>query len=473
MNQKIDVAIIGAGTAGLNTTGQVRRHTKNFKLFDGSDEIGTTCARVGCMPSKALIHIAEQFYARKHYARLGIEGGEQLSLDSETAMERVQDVRDILVDRVLSHSTDQMGEKFVAENAKFIDAHHIQAGDQTYQSEKFIIAVGSRPVMPAAWQALGEQILTTDNFFEQESLPESMAVIGLGVIGLELGQALSQLGIRVTGFDALTTVAGLKDPQINQCAISLIAKDFPLVLGEQAQLEKAGSLIRVTAGDTEVEVQKVLVCIGRRSNIDRTDIENLGIELDSNGLPEYDRNTMALKAAPHIFLAGDVNADSPILHEAAYEGKIAGHNAGSGTLTAFKRYTPLHITFSDPNISQVGQSLDSLNEDKIVIGEFSMGPHGRALVMANNKGLVRLYADKQSGKLLGACMIAPRAENLAHLLAWSIEQGLSLLDMLRHPFYHPVYEEALQSAIRDGLGKMPDGSGSGQLPPELSLLTEK
>jgi len=467
MNKHLDVAILGAGTAGLNTTGQVRRHTRNFMLFDGAEEIGTTCARVGCMPSKALIHIAEQFDARNHYTRLGIKGGEGLSLDSAAVMERVQDVRDILVDRVLSHSTDQMGEKFLDQNVQFVDAHHFTAGDQSFSVDKIVIAVGSRPVIPAAWQELGEQILTTDNFFEQQDLPKSMAVIGLGVIGLELGQALSQLGVEVTGVDAMETVAGLKDPLINQSAVQLIGKHFPLILGQQAQLEKVGDLIRVTAGDTQFDVERVLVAVGRRSNIDRLGLENLGIELDENGLPEYDPNTMALKALPHIFLAGDVNIDSPILHEAAYEGKIAGHNAGSNSLTAFKRYVPFHITFTDPNICQVGKNLTQLSEDDIVIGEFAMGPHGRALVMANNKGLVRLYADKDSGKLLGACMVAPRAEHLAHLLAWSIEQGLHLQEMLRYPFYHPVFEEALQSAIRDALSKIPSSPG---IPPELTPL---
>lgn len=467
MSKHLDVAIFGAGTAGLNTTGQVRRHTQNFMLFDGSDEIGTTCARVGCMPSKALIHIAEQYDARNHFARLGIEGADSLSLDTEVAMERVQDVRDILVDRVLSHSTDQMGEKFLDQNVQFVDAHHFTAGDQSFSADKIVIAVGSRPVVPAAWQKLGDQVLTTDSFFEQTDLPKSMAVIGLGVIGLELGQALSQLGVEVTGIDAMQTVAGLKDPAINQLAVQLIGKHFPMILGQQAQLEKVGALIHVTAGDAQIDVERVLVAVGRRSNIDRVGLQNLGIELDENGVPEYDPHTMALKAAPHIFLAGDVDIDKPILHEAAYEGKIAGHNAGTGDLTAFKRYVPFHITFTDPNICQVGQSLDQLSEDDIVIGEFSMGPHGRALVMGNNKGLVRLYADKNSGKLLGACMVAPRAEHLAHLLTWSIEQGLNLQDMLRYPFYHPVFEEALQSAIRDALSKMPSTPG---IPPELTPL---
>ncbi len=467
MTEHLDVAILGAGTAGLNTMGQVRRHTKNFKLIDGHPELGTTCARVGCMPSKAFIHIAEEFHARKQFARLGIRGGDQLSLDSAAVMERVQDVRDILVDRVLGNSIDKMDDKFINQYARFVDEHTLQAGDQNFTADRIIIAVGSRPIVPKAWQAMGDAILTTDTFFEQEDLPKSMAVIGLGVIGLELGQALSQLGVDVTGIDALNTIAGIQDPEISKIAIDLIGKEFPLILGEQAQLEQKGDLIRVTAGDTKLEVERVLVSIGRRSNIDTLGLDHIGIELNQHGIPAYNPNTMALKQTSHIFLAGDVNADLPILHEAGYEGKIAGHNAGKGTLTQFKRYVPFHITFSEPNICQVGQALDQLNEDQIVIGDFPMGPHGRALVMANNMGLVRLYADKTSGKLLGACMVAPRAEHLAHLLAWSIEQDLSLQDMLRQPFYHPVFEEALQSAIRSGLEKMDIDS---DVPLELSML---
>lgn len=456
MSKHLDVAILGAGTAGLNAMGQTRRHTKNFLLIDGApeDELGTTCARVGCMPSKALIHVAESFHARKNFHRIGIEGGENLRMDTTAALERVQDVRDILVDRVLGNSIDKMGDKFLNQHARFIDAHTLQAGDETYTFDRCVIATGSRPVVPAAWEALGERILTTNSFFEQEELPESMAVIGLGVIGLELGQAMSQLGIRVTGVDALETIAGIQDPEINKTAIDLIGKEFPMILGQTARLEQVGDLIRVTAGDQQFEVEKVLVSVGRRSNIDRLGLENAGVTLNPQGLPDYDINTMALKDAPHIFLAGDVNADAPILHEAAYEGKMAGHNAASGAPRAFKRYVPLHITFSDPNICQVGQPLSNLEESGIVIGKFPMGPHGRALVMANNQGLIHLYADRTSGKLLGACMAAPRAENLGHLLAWCIEQGLSIQQMLKFPFYHPVYEEALQSAIRDALAKM-------------------
>lgn len=468
MTKHIKVAILGAGTAGLNALSQVRRETDSFLLIDGHEELGTTCARVGCMPSKALIHIAETFHGRNKFSKLGIQGEPRLKLDSAAVMERVQDVRDILVDRVLSHSIDLLGDKFINEYAHFIDANTLQVGDQTITADKIILAVGSRPIVPKAWQSFGNQLLTTDTFFEQENLPKSIAVIGLGVIGLELGQAMGQLGVNVTGFDALTTLAGIEDPKINQCLLGLVKKDLAIHLGQTAELKKSDDLIQVRTDNVEILVERVLVSIGRQSNVDQLHMQNTKISLDDKGLPNFNLHTMALDQAPHIFIAGDVNLYFPILHEAAYEGKIAGLNSVAKKPKAFKRYVPLHITFCEPTVCQVGQSLNQLDADEIVIGDFTMGPHGRALVMANNFGLVHLYADKNNGKLLGACMVAPRAEHLAHLLAWSIEQGLYLQDLLRYPFYHPTFEEALQGAIRKALSQLPE---QGDLPPELTLLS--
>ncbi len=456
MNQAIrdvDVVILGAGTAGLNAVGQVRRQTNNWLLIDGHEELGTTCARVGCMPSKALIHIAEEFHARMHYGRYGIVGGENLSLDSAAAMERVQNVRDILVDRVLSNSVDKMGDKFINEYAHFVAPDTLQVGDQMIRAKAIIAAVGSRPIVPTAWQAFGDRILTTDEFFEQEGLPQSMAVIGLGVIGLELGQALNRLGVDVTAVDTLETIAGIDDPAIRNQAISLIGKELPMWLGQSAELTDLGKLIRVTAGDQSVEVERVLVAIGRRSNVDRLGLDQVGVSLDESGMPTFNPNTLQVEDFP-IYIVGDANNDRAILHEAGNEGRIAGFNALRAEKMAFKRQTPLHITFSDPNICQVGATLSELDADKIVTGDFPMGPHGRALVMGNNKGLVHLYVNKADGRLLGSAMVAPRAEHLAHLLAWCIEENLTVYDMLKKPFYHPAFEEALQSAIRKAISQL-------------------
>jgi dihydrolipoamide dehydrogenase len=196
------------------------------------------------------------------------------------------------------------------------------------------------------------------------------------------------------------------------------------------------------------------VSIGRRPNLDRLHLDRLGVELDAQGIPRFDPHTMQIGNLP-IFIAGDTAGDRAILHEAGDEGKIAGYNAARETVTAFRRKPPLAITFCDPNIVSVGASWAALEDrDDVAVGEMRLGPVGRALIMGKNRGVIRVYAEKHTGKLLGAALVSPRGENLGHLLAWSIQQGLTVYDLIRMPYYHPVIEEALQAALYDLLGKL-------------------
>ena len=446
--RKVDVAIIGSGTAGLNAMGRVKRAGKDFVLINGG-EPGTTCARVGCMPSKAIIQVAEDFHRRSLFEREGIEGGEHLKVDIPEAMEHTRDLRDTFVDRVLSNSTDHLSEDvFIQQYARFVEPGVVELEDgQRIRADKFVIATGSTPIVPEAWKAFGDRIVTTDEFFELEDLPASMAVIGLGVIGLELGQTIARLGVEVTGIDLAENIGGISDPEVNKAAIEVIGKEFPLWLGHGAEItEEADGRLRVTAGENSVVVDKVFASLGRRPNLDRLGLENLGIELDERGIPAYNPNTMQIGDHP-LFLAGDINADRPILHEAGDEGKIAGYNAAHDEIRAFRRKTPLAIVFSDPNIVSVGARFADLEPDSFKVGEMKVAPVGRALIMGKNRGTIRVYADKSSGKLLGAEMVAPRGENLGHLLAWCIQKEMTVGELIQMPFYHPVMEEALQAAL--------------------------
>jgi len=452
MPREVDVAIIGAGSAGLYALSQVRKQTDNYVLIDGG-ELGTTCARVGCMPSKALIQVAEDFHRRKIFEREGIEGAESLKVDVPEAMEHVQDLRDTFVDRTLG-ATDNLDEAHLLESyARFISDNTLEVDGEEIRAKKIIIATGTTPVVPAAWQDVAENIITTDEIFELEDLPASMAVIGLGSIGLEIGQALSRLGVDVTGMDQMETVAKLADSVVGDLAVDAIGKEFPLWLGAVAELEPHDEGIKVTCGDKSVVVEKVLASLGRKPNLEQLGLDNTSIELDARGIPVYDPHTMQV-GDTSIFIAGDVNADRALLHEAGHEGRVAGYNAVHDEITAFKRKTPLGITFCEPNIATVGMQLDELNEADIAIGEIQFGPVGRALIMAKNRGVLRVYANKADGRLLGAAMACVKGENLGHLLAWSIQQGLSVQDLLKMPFYHPVIEEALQAALYGALGKL-------------------
>jgi len=451
--RNVDVAIIGSGTAGLNAMGQVRRAGKSFVLINGG-EPGTTCARVGCMPSKVMIQVAEDYHRRTHLGKYGVDGHQAMTLDVAEAMEHVQDLRDTFVDRVLGNSTDNLPENlFIQDYAKFVEPTLVEVAGQRIRAKSVVVATGSRPLVPGPWRAFGEQVLTTDDIFELEDLPASMAVIGLGTIGLELGQSLHRLGVDVTGFDQLETIAGTQDPEVSKCAIDLMNKEFPVHLGRTAEIALEGDMLRVTAGDKSALVDRVLCSIGRVPNIENLGLENLGVALDARGVPKYDRSSMQVGDLP-VYIAGDVNGERQILHEAGDEGKIAGYNAARDEIASFRRKVPLFVNFCDPNICAVGARWNELDPETTAVGQINFAPVGRALIMGKNRGVLRVYADKKSGVILGSEMIGPKGENLAHLLCWCIEQGLTVGRLLRMPFYHPVIEEALQAALYDLYGKV-------------------
>lgn len=446
MQRKVDIAILGAGTAGLAALAQIKHSTDNYVLINGG-ELGTTCARVGCMPSKVLVQIAEDYHRRHIFTRHGIEGDEHLTIDVPEAMEHVRHLRDIFVDRVLAGTTDQMEDDYIEGFARFVAPNELEVNGQRITANKVIIATGSTPIVPADWQAFGDRVLTSDTIFEQATLPGSVAVIGLGVVGLELGQAMARMGSTVTGIDRLTTLGGITDPEVNRCAIELLSKEFELWLGGTAELQPDGEKIAVRCGDREVVVDKVMASMGRRPNLQDLGLEKLDVELDERGIPVYDPATMQIGELP-IFIAGDVDGDRGVLHEAGDEGRIAARNASAATVSAYRRRVPLTITFTDPNIAMVGQRFGDLDPEQIAVGTMRLGPLGRALIMGRNKGILRVYAARHDGRLLGAEMACPGGEHLAQLLALALQQRLTVVDLLRLPFYHPTLEEALQSALK-------------------------
>jgi len=452
MTREVDVAILGAGSAGLFALSQVKRETDNYVLINGG-ELGTTCARVGCMPSKVLIQVAEDFHRKSIFEREGIDGAEELSVDIPAAMEHVQDLRDVFVDRTLG-ATDELDEAHLIDGyAKFISNDTVEVNGEQIKAKSIIIATGSTPVVPAAWQDFAEDIISTDEFFELEDLPASMAVIGLGSIGLEIGQSLHRLGVKVVGVDQLEIIAKLEDCKVNELAVAVIGKEFPLWLGQPATLEKVDGGIQVGAGDNHQVVDKVLASLGRKPNLKNLNLEATDITLDEQGIPVFDPLTMQVGDLP-IYIAGDVNADRPLLHEAGHEGRVAGYNAVHHPVEKFKRKVPLAITFCEPNIATAGAQLSELDGKDIAIGEIQFAPVGRALIIGKNRGLLRLYVQKSDGLLLGACMCCVKAENLAHLISWSIQNGMTVFDMLKMPFYHPVIEEALQAALYNVLHEL-------------------
>ena len=439
-----DVIILGAGTSGLTARKEIARHTDNYVLVDDGP-LGTTCARVGCMPSKVIIQVANDFHRRAKFEQMGISGADQLKVDGAAVMKHVRSLRDRFV-RGVKSGMPEWEDKLVRGRAQFLDSNTIEVNGAKMSGKKIIIATGSRPIIPGPWVEYKDFLIDTDSFFELEQLPKSVAVIGLGIIGLELGQALHRLGVNVIGFTVGKGLGGLTDPELQDYFADKLSKEFPVHFnGAQLTGVSPQGLLRVEADGKTYEFEKALVAVGRKANVDNMGLEKLGIPLNKLGIPEINFNTMKLKDLPHIFLPGDVNAQRPLLHEAADEGTIAGYNATHDE-QCFKRRTPLAITFTDPSIATIGKRYSDLKDDnrEFVTGKVSFEGQGRSIVKLKEQGLLHIYADPSSGEILGAEIHGPEAEHLAHLLAWSISMKITVFEAVKMPFYHPVIEEGLE-----------------------------
>lgn len=453
MSEQAEIVIIGSGTAGLSALREVRRRTQDVLLINDG-HWGTTCAAVGCMPSKALIAAANAFHARTDLAAFGISGAEHLAIDIPAVLRRVRRLRDGFVKGPQS-VRETLGDRAIAGRARLAGPQEVIVGDRRIRAGKIILAPGSTPVVPKPWQAFGERILTSDTLFEQADLPRRIAVIGLGAIGVELAQALARLGIDVAGFDALETVAGISDPKVRDSAIAALRKDCELHLGASAELEAQGDVIRVTGAGASFEADAVLASLGRRPQLDGLGLDTLGVALDDKGQPPVDPNTMQIADLP-VYLAGDANGSRALLHEAADEGHIAGRHAVATKAERLERRPAMAITFAEPNIGSVGARFDELDSDTTLIGEVDFARQGRARIMVVDHGMMRLYADRRDGRFLGAEFCAPAGEHMAHLLGLAVTRDMRICDLLAMPFYHPVLEEGLRTALREIDRQLPD-----------------
>jgi dihydrolipoamide dehydrogenase len=454
--REVDVAIIGAGTAGLAAYREVRKHTERIVLIEGGP-YGTTCARVGCMPSKLLIAAADAAHAVAEAPVFGIHGGPP-RIDGQAVMARVRAERDRFVGFVVESVESFPEEHRLKGHARFTGDHRVEVGSGVaVAADRIVIATGSRPTHPPAFDEVGDLLVTSDDVFDWTDLPESAAVFGGGIVGLELGQALHRLGVRMRLFGKGGGVGPLSDPEVKEYAAKTFAAEFAFDPDAKvAAVTKRDGKVAVTftnADGTErtETFDRLLAATGRRPNVDRLGLESTSLELDSRGVPLFDRFTGRCGDS-HVFIAGDADDDAPLLHEAADEGKIAGDNAGRyPDVRAQRRRTPLGIVFSDPQIATVGRSWRELQAEGVdhAIGEVSFEDQGRSRVLNKNRGLLRLYGAHGTGLFLGAEMIGPAAEHIGHLLAWAAQQALSVDEMLAMPFYHPVIEEGLRTGLRD------------------------
>ena len=318
----VDVAVIGGGTAGLGAYRAAKAHTSSVVMIEGGP-YGTTCARVGCMPSKLLIAAAESVHQIEKAPQFGVHPQGNITINGREVMDRVKRERDRFVGFVLEGVDEIPAQDKIVGYAQFVDNNTLNIDGHTQVTAKrIVIATGSRPAYPNVWNELGDRLVINDDVFDWDDLPKSVAVFGPGVIGLELGQALHRLGVEIKLFGLGGQVGPLTDPEVMSYADKAFKQEFYLDANVKVEQMK-----RIAASDgskeDKVEIQfinhdgeletfivdYVLAATGRRPNVDKLGLENTSIELDERGVPTADHYTLQT-SADNIFIAGDASFKS-------------------------------------------------------------------------------------------------------------------------------------------------------------------
>jgi dihydrolipoyl dehydrogenase len=289
----MDVAVIGSGTAGLNARREVERRGGKPVMIE-SGPYGTTCARVGCMPSKLLVAAGSAVHDVEHAPHFGVHPG-STRIDGPEVLRRVQRERDRFVSFVVEETERIPEQQRVRGHARFTGPTTLVVDERVrVQASAIVVATGGRPVVPAPFDRIRERVLTSDDIFDLSDLPESLAVIGTGIIALELGQAMRRLSVRVVFFNPFDEVGPFSDPDVSRVARRELASELDLRVGTKmlaARVEKEG--IELTWEDpdgvTHQEIfAKVLVAAGRRPNVADLDLEKTGLLVDQTGVPAVD-----------------------------------------------------------------------------------------------------------------------------------------------------------------------------------------
>lgn len=425
------VVIIGAGTAGLKARQQVAKKTDNYLVID-SGPLGTMCARVGCMPSKVLVSVAKKVHDFNDLYRKNFIQSSEVSVHQQNIMQHVRKERDYFVSGVVK-SMDQWKDHFLEARVVKIYKKNLElSSGEKISFDKLILCVGSRPIVPDSFKAMNEKgkFVTSDEIFELKELPKTIGCIGLGPVGLEIAQALSRLGVKVTGFNRSSQLGGLSDPQLVESSFEYFSKEFELFTGE-VELKKADQEGVALEVDSEIKnFDLVFLAAGRKSNLDRIEFCDCDPKKENS-----------------IFIAGDANSSSDnILHVAAWEGQQIGKTFDKN----FDSLLPMRVTFCDPEIAIVGQSYSELKKSNLDVlrAYASFEKQGASRIMSRNIGGIGIYVKKEAPHiLLGAEVFGPDAHYFAHLLHREIELGSNAQDLISRTYYHPTTYEILRTCI--------------------------
>lgn len=448
--KKTTITVIGGGPGGYVAAIRAAQLGAEVTLIEKS-HIGGTCLNEGCIPTKALLHSAEIYEEAKNGESAGVIA--EPKLDFAKVMENKGAVVDRLVGGVKT-LLKANGVKVIEGEALFIDKTKVKVvtkdGEQEVTSDKFIIAVGSVPAVVPIEGINSPQCIDSTGALSLEALPKSMAVIGGGVIGVEMATAYSAFGTKVTIIEMLPRLL----MNIDADAVGIIAKsleekgvDIMTSTKVVSVADKGATAVVKVEKDgkeLEVEAEKVLVCIGRKSATASLNLEAAGIEAERGVIKVNDHMETNVR---NIYAIGDCTGGVMLAHVASMQGETAAENA-MGEDSRYDGKTNPACVYTSPETASVGYTEEAAKKEGIsyTVGMFDLGGNGKSIIMNGGKGFVKIIAHSRSKKILGMQIIGPRATDLIAEGALAISVNAGIEDIIKTIHAHPTVSEAVREA---------------------------
>lgn len=452
---KYDVTIIGSGPGGYVAAIRCAQLGLKTAIIEKYNTLGGTCLNVGCIPSKALLDSSEHYFNAKHnFKEHGIDAGD-IKVNMKQLIERKNGV--------VSQTCD--GIKFLMDKNK-IDVHHGvgsfvdkntikvtgESGESTIQTDKVIIATGSKPNFFPGMEPDKKRIITSTEALNLSEVPKHLIVIGGGVIGLELGSVYARLGAQVTVVEYADTIIPMMDNTCSKELLRILKKEgFKFNFNHAVKkVENTGKGVVVTADNKKGEEVKIegdycLVAVGRKPYTAGLGLENIGIEVDKRGM--IPTNDHCETSIPGIYAIGDVTKGTMLAHKAEEEGVyVAEQMAGQKPHINYDLIPGVVYTW--PEVASVGKTEEEVKATgaEYKVGSFPIRALGRARASMDIQGVIKVIADKATDEVLGVHMVAPRAADLIMEAVVAMEYRASAEDIARICHPHPTYSEAVKEA---------------------------
>jgi dihydrolipoamide dehydrogenase len=449
--EQFDVVVLGAGTAGLAAAKAASTDGARVAVVDHGP-LGTLCARLGCMPSKALLQSTSGLFRARRLGRLGIDLTTPPSFDWPAVRARTSELVAEFVASVVEATTTSKAFLLIRGTAEFVDENTLHVGDRLLTARRWIVATGSSPVRPPleGLDAIADFTLTSDDVFDLESIPSSVAVIGSGGVGIELGQFFARAGARVHVLTHDDRIAGLGPGPLQDAIRVPLERELTIHLSARIERVKrhGEGVALVVEKEAEVHVAKVLLAAGRRPNVDALGLSRIGVCVEGSS-PVHDA---FLRTTNHsVFVAGDAAGGPAVLHAATIQGHAAGRNATRDQGFLSPMLEPgLRVVFSDPIVATVGLDADSAKRagHRTCVVARPWSEQGKARIMDETEGLAQLVVDRETRKVLGCQLVGPHADLLIHLASYAIHFGATVEDLLALNHYHPTLAEIFPSLAR-------------------------